>query len=232
MINKFLKSAIITFGAVAMFVLGGSVVAAAQGAGPLKQLDGRASASLKAQVTTLADSLTGAGLPSAPIIDKTLEGISKGANEQRIMIAVRAVASDLGRARRALGPSSDNELAAAVAVLRAGSSPTDLAKIRKELPGRSLVVPLSVLASFLVDGTPSSSAMLAVVTTARQASDANLLAYGRAVSRDIASGVTPLTAISTARQSGMSFSDVHPTGTPTLEATVPHTIHPPPKPKP
>jgi len=183
--------------AVVTFVLGAGSVANAQGVGALRQLDGRASASLKAQVTVVADSVARAGLPVAPLVDKTLEGISKGADANRIMVAVRGVANDLGIARRALGPSSDTELAAAVAALRAGSTPADLTQLRKDLPGRQLVVPLSVLASLIVDGAPAPSAMVAVVANARQRNDSDLLAYGRIVSHDIAGGVAPLTAITT-----------------------------------
>ena len=191
---------------VAMFAIGGTGVLHAQSAVTLRQLDGRASPSLKSQVSLVADSLVHAGLPVAPIVDKTLEGISKGASDQRIMVAVRGVATELGVARRALGPSSDHELAAAIAALRAGSSADELGRLRKELPGRALTVPLSVLASLLVDGAPSSSALVAVVATARQRDDANLLAYGRAVSLDIASGVAPLTAIMSANGSVTSLN--------------------------
>lgn len=197
---------------VALAVVCGSTVASAQSAGGgsawLSQLAGRASASLTAQVAAVADSVARAGLPVAPIVDKTLEGISKGASDQRIMVAVRGVALELGVARRALGPSSDPELVAAVAALRAGSTSDALGQLRKALPGRSLVVPLSVLASLLVDGAPSSSAMVAVVTTARQRDDATLLAYGQAVSRDIASGVAPLTAMASPRGSGITLNSV------------------------
>jgi hypothetical protein len=213
--------------AVMMIALAGNGVANAQGIGALRQLDGRASASLKAQVTTVADSLARAGLPVAPLVDKTLEGISKGADDRRIMIAVRGVASDLGIARRALGPSSDNELAAAVAALRAGSTPAGLTQLRKELPGRPLVVPLSVLASLIVDGAPAPSAIVAVVANARQNDDSVLLAYGRTVSHDIAGGVAPLTAITTLQATPNSANSFKPAFT---GKTVP--LPAPPKPKP
>jgi hypothetical protein len=194
MMKRFINIVAVSL-AVCTLALDGSSAANAQGAGALRQLDGRASASLKAQVTAVADSVAHAGLPVAPLVDKTLEGVSKGADDNRIMIAVRGVASDLGIARRALGPSSDGELAAAVAALRAGSTPAGLTQLRKELPGRQLVVPLSVLASLIVDGAPAPSAIVAVVANARQRDDSGLLAYGRGVSHDIAGGVAPLTAI-------------------------------------
>jgi len=203
-------------------------VAGAQGTGALRQLDGRASAPLKAQVTAVADSVARAGLPVAPLVDKTLEGISKGADDNRIMIAVRGVANDLGVARRALGPSSDNELAAAVAALRAGATPMGLTRLRQELPGRTLVVPLSVLASLIVDGAPAPSAIVAVVANAKQRNDSDLLAYGRSVSRDIAGGVAPLAAITVMRAAAPS-TVAKPAFT---GQTVPLPQIPKPKPKP
>lgn len=229
--NRFINTPTMRWLGVAMFAIGGTGVVHAQAAVTLRQLDGRASPSLKSQVSLVADSLVHAGLPVAPIVDKTLEGISKGASDQRIMVAVRGVATELGVARRALGPSSDHELAAAIAALRAGSSADELGKLRKELPGRSLTVPLSVLASLLVDGAPSSSALVAVVATARQRDDANLLAYGRAVSLDIASGVAPMTAITSARGSGVTLNSIT-TSLPTAAPTPPSLPKPKPKPKP
>ena len=206
----------------------GAQSAPAQATSVLRQLDGRASPALTAAVTSLADSVARAGLPVAPLVDKTLEGVSKGADQQRIMTAVRAVASELRVARQALGPSSESELSAGIAALRAGSSASSLAQLRHELPGRPLVVPLSVLASLLVDGAPAPSALLAVVSNARQRNDADLLAYGRVVSQDIASGIAPLTAISAAHAAAMSTA---------MTATVYHApavaTHPTaPKPKP
>lgn len=229
--GRFMNTSIIRYLGVAILALGGAGVLHAQTAGTLRQLDGRASPSLKSQISLVADSLVQAGLPVAPIVDKTLEGISKGASDQRIMLAVRGVATELGIARRALGPSSDHELAAAIAALRAGSSADELGRLRKELPGRSLTVPLSVLASLLVDGAPSSSALVAVVATARQRDDANLLAYGRAVSLDIASGVAPLTAITSAPGSVVALNAIT-TSRPTTAPTLPSPLKPKPKPKP
>lgn len=202
--------------------------AGAQAAGTLRSLDGRASAALKAQIATVADSVVRLGLPVAPLIDKALEGISKGANDQRILAAVRGMARDLGIARDALGPSSEAELAAAVAALRGGSSSAQLSRLRNELPGRPLVVPLSVLASLLVDGAPASSAVVAVVTNARQSDDAALIAYGRGVSSDIAKGVAPLTAIA-APQPGTPAAAGSPISIPGKPPILPHS---PVKPKP
>jgi len=227
MMSRFIDTLVASLAAVALVVCTGDV-AGAQGVAALQQLDGRASASLRAQVTVVADSVAHAGLPVAPLVDKALEGISKGADDNRIMIAVRGVANDLGIARRALGPSSDNELAAAVAALRAGSTPAGLTRLRKELPGRQLVVPLSVLASLIVDGAPAQSAIVAVVANARQRDDSGLLAYGRSVSHDIAGGVAPLTAITGTQAAPHALSTFKPAFTGGKTAPLPA----PPKPKP
>ena len=214
---------------IALGVLGGANSAGAQAVGVLSQLDGRASPSLRAQVRLVADSLTRAGLPVGPLVDKTLEGISKGADDQRIMVAVRGIAGELGVARRALGPSSDDELTAGVAALRAGSSAAGLTELRRALPGRPLIVPLSVLASLLVDGAPAPSAIVAVVSNARQRSDVALLAYGRGVARDIASGVSPLTAMSGSTSTVISAMSL-PTAAPPAKISPSHLL--PAKPRP
>lgn len=218
---------VIKLAIVSVIAVGAASVGSAQAAKKLSQLDGRASPSLRAQVTAIADSTARSGLPVGPLVDKTLEGISKGADDQRIIAAVRGIASELGVARRALGPSSDDELTAAVAALRAGSSAGELAELRHALPGRPLIVPLSVLASLLVDGTPSPSAIVAVVSAAKRRNDVDLLAYGRGVSRDIASGVAPLTAISGALSSATSAPVSYPT---VSRPSIPLQL--PPKPKP
>jgi hypothetical protein len=233
MINSFTGAMRRTLVIIAVIFLGSlsSRVSSAQGITALRQLDGRASPALKAQVTVIADSISHAGLPVGPLVDKTLEGISKGADDRRIMIAVRGVATDLGTVRHALGPASDEELAAGVAALRAGSSSAGLAQLRQSLPGRPLVVPLSVLASLMVQGAPAPSAIVAVVSNARQRNDSDLLAYGRGVSRDIASGVAPLTAITTASTTLKGFNTASgPLSSPIKPGFAPQ--RPTPKPKP
>lgn len=184
----------------------------------ISALDGRASVDLRTQLATLADSIERAGLPAAPLLDKALEGLSKGADDRRIMLAVREVAVDLGVARAALGTASEAELSAAVAALRAGAGPDGIASLRRALPGRNLVVPLSVLASVMVDGAPAASAIVAVTAAAQQRTDGGVLAYGRAVSHDIAGGVTPATALK---------SSLRPTKTGSLPpGTIPGSVPP------
>ena len=168
---------------------------AAQAVSTASAMDGRVSPKLRARVMVIVDSVTAAGLPSAPLIDKTLEGVSKGASDSRILAAVRSVAAALGQARHTLGISSDDELVAAAAALRAGVSPSSLVQMQRALAGRSLVVPLSVLSALVVQGVTPPTATSAVVAYAKRNNDGRMLAYGRNVARQIAAGVAPEVAV-------------------------------------
>ena len=75
-------------------------------------------------VVSVVDSARAAGLPSEPLIQRALEGVTKGAQGPRIVAAVRRLATDLGTARGALGSGATApELEAGVAALRAGAGP-------------------------------------------------------------------------------------------------------------
>jgi hypothetical protein len=126
-------------------------------------LDRRVSAALRSQVMPLVDSVLAAGLPGAPLIDKTLEGVSKGASDSDILTAVRNVAAAIGEAHRVLGTASNDELIAAAAALRAGVSATALVDLRHSLVGLSLVVPLSMLSALVVQGITTPKATAAVI---------------------------------------------------------------------
>jgi hypothetical protein len=163
----------------------------AQSSGSATAMDGRVSPTLRTQVMLLVDSAVAAGLPSAPLIDKALEGVSKGASERRILTAVRNVVVALGEAQRALGTVSNDELTAAAAALRAGVPATALVGLQRSLAGRSLVVPLSVLSALVVQGVTPPAATTAVVAYAKHNNDGQMLAYGRDIVREIAEGMDP-----------------------------------------
>lgn len=165
----------------------------------IADLNGRVSAALEARIQMLADSAAVAHLPASSLIDKALEGASKGAPDARIVSAVHVVLTNLAIARHALGSkASDPELVAGAAVLRAGVSAAALADARRRLPHRSLTVPLSVLGSLVAAGVPSTDALGAVVARASRADDASMLAFGREVERSIAAGVPAYTVVSAA----------------------------------
>src|SRR5574341_1439766 len=81
-----------------------SFTSAAQGQDP--RLERRRDAETRARVAAIIDSARASGLPIEPLVDKALEGASKGAPGDRIVTAVRNLAVGLGAAREALGPMS------------------------------------------------------------------------------------------------------------------------------
>lgn len=148
-------------------------------------------------VAGVIDSARGAGLPADPLVNRALEGASKGAAAPLIAQAVRRLAAELGRAREALGPTAGTvELAAAADALRAGASPGVLQRLRDALGLRRLAVPLGVTADLTSRGVPADTAATLVITLARSVEDAQLLALERDVERDIALGAPPLAAAS------------------------------------
>jgi hypothetical protein len=124
------------------------------------------------EVQHLVDSAARAGLPVEPLVQKALEGESKGADSTRIVRAVQALFERLRTARRSLGDDAkEPELVAAAAALRAGASPATLAALRTLRPGQSLVVPLSVLADIIAAGIPPERAWSSVRDVASTSAD-------------------------------------------------------------
>jgi hypothetical protein len=155
---------------------------------------GRLDPATGALVAAVVDSARAAGLPTEPLVQRALEGVTKGAPGERIVGAVRRLAADLAHARDALGPAaSPPELEAGAAALRAGASPAVLAQLRRDRR-QPLAVPLAVLADLVARGVPVDSAAAAVLALARTARDADLVEFRRAVERDIVLGVTPAAA--------------------------------------
>jgi len=180
--------------------------AAAQQVDPrLERLD----AATRPVVAALIDSARTAYLPTEPLVQRALEGATKGAPEGVIVAAVRRLAVDLGRARDALGSTaSPAELSAGAAALRAGASQTTLAMLR-HARRESLIVPLAVLADLVSSGVPVDSAAAAVLSLARRARDADLVEFRRAVERDIALGALPAAATAAAATASAQSVDVN-----------------------
>jgi hypothetical protein len=156
----------------------------------------------RATIERLADSLAHESLPVEPLYDKAAEGVLKGADDARIVAAIRGLAQRLREARVLLGPAAtDAELAAASSALHAGAAPAlirGLVTTRDDrLPGRSLGLPLVVLANLIADGVPASVASESLTTLmVHGARDDELSAFRWSVARDIQGGTTPAAAAS------------------------------------
>lgn len=125
----------------------------------------------------LADTASHEGLPTEPLIQKALEGESKGADSAKIVRAVQALLERMRVAHRVLPRGTEPELVAGAAALRAGASPASLAALRALRPDQSLVVPLSVLADIIAAGITPERAWISVRDMANAgAGDAAFLA--------------------------------------------------------
>jgi hypothetical protein len=157
------------------------------------RLEGRLDPATRASVATLLDSARAAGLPTEPIVDKVLEGMTKRASPDRIVAAVRTLATDLGAARATLGPTaSDDDVIAGASALRAGASGEMLARIKGVRGKAGLSVPLAVLSDLVARGVPVDTAASVIVHLAQGgASDADYTGLERGVARDIGAGAPP-----------------------------------------
>ena len=171
----------------------------AQGASPASTL--QLAPSLKAGVERLADSARALGLPTDPLFAKAAEGALKGADDQRVMIAVRRLARELSDAKAALGDGATAaELEAGASALHAGVPPALVARIgraakERATPGR-LVMPLVTLADMVARNVSAQAAVASLETLInRGAGDAQLANLRSDVERDIAAGERPDLAV-------------------------------------
>ena len=103
------------------------------------RLQTRLPADVASQVQRLVDSAAQSGLPTEPLIQKALEGQSKGAEGTRIVAAVRTLSGQLGESKAALGPSApEADIVAGAACLKAGATPvgvlSDLVALGVDVP--------------------------------------------------------------------------------------------------
>jgi hypothetical protein len=177
-------------------------VVAAPGLASAQQstLPDRLAPATRATIARLADSLRGVGLPSQPLYAKAAEGVLKGADDTRIVRAIRTLARELGEARAALGDESDEaELIAGASALHAGASAATLRRLREGRGPRrakgALAVPLVVLADLASRGIPPAVAGASLEALAeRNATDDQFTALRAAIERDIEAGRAPADA--------------------------------------
>jgi hypothetical protein len=166
---------------------------AAQQQPDLARLAERLDPATAALVTRVVDSAAQSGLPAAPLVNKALEGASKGAAPDRILVAVRTLAIDLRSARAALGTgATEAELVAGVGALRAGAEGDVLARVKRARGENSALLPLAVLSDLVAQGIPVDRAAMVILALAeRRAADAQYRTLPRANGRG---GVTPVEA--------------------------------------
>lgn len=171
--------------------LAAALGAAATLAAQSPRLVSRVPAPVLAAVAPIIDSARAAGLPTDPLEQKVLEGVTKQADATRIAAAVRRLAGELAAARGALGERATvRELVAGAGALRAGLSRADLANVRTARSGRDAAVALEVATDLITQGVPSDTATRVVISVVGAgASDADLEQLRMSVERDVAGGV-------------------------------------------
>ena len=136
------------------------------------RLEARLDPATRAQVEAALASARGERLPTEPLVQKALEGASKGAPGPRIVDAVGTVLADLRRAHEALGvAAAEDELVAAAAALRAGATPSMIGEMRRVAPHGAVAVPLAVFTDLVAGGMKTDAAWQSVADLARKGGD-------------------------------------------------------------
>ena len=170
--------------------------ASAQTPAPLDRL----APGTRAVVAHLVDSARAAGLPWEAVSAKAAEGALKGAEDARIVAALRTLVAELSSARAALGPAAPaSDVVAGASALHAGVPAGELRRLARERDAgahpRALATPLVVLADLVTRRVPPAAAAEAVSALVRRgAADADFAALRAGVERDILAGEAPQAA--------------------------------------
>jgi hypothetical protein len=173
-------------------LLGGS--AAAQGDVRLRE---RLDPSAYAEVSSIVSEARAAGLPERPLVQKALEGASKGAGGPQVVEAVRRLRDRLATAREALGPTvGERELVSAASALFAGATPRMLQSVRR-LPddGQDLSGAFTALAFLLHRGVSPAVSFEVIGSLVRsRAGEEDFLSLQQLVEADLYRGASPVEA--------------------------------------
>jgi hypothetical protein len=169
---------------IALVLLGLSHDASAQ------SLPARLGTPARETIERLADSVRAAGVPWEPLYDKAAEGVLKGADDARIVTAVRGLARDLGEARAALGPNAPpNDVVSAASAARAGIPLSALQRLRVRHRSGAVALSYIVLADLAARGVPPAIAVSSVdALLANGAGTVELTAFRSGVERDLEAG--------------------------------------------
>lgn len=162
------------------------------------ELPSRIGPEARAQLVRIIDSARTARLPTTPLFAKSAEGVLKGADDERIVNAVRKLAHELGEVRVVMPDrSGSSTLMAAASAYHAGASLESLRRLAKipaasDQADASLDVALISLADLMASRVPSARAVSAVEELMkRRATPEEFDAFRAGVSRDVNRGGTP-----------------------------------------
>lgn len=141
---------------------------------------------------SLLDAAAARGLPTAPLVNKALEGSARRASSSKILEVVRSYVASMAEARDLLGvESTATEVYAGADALRAGVDPRVLVALRETRPPGSADIALMVITDIVKRGVPSMTARDAVNSIARMPrSDDVLLGLQQTVAKNALRGPT------------------------------------------
>lgn len=169
-----------------------------------------------AAIARVIDSARVAGLPTAPLFDKAAEGVLKGADDQRIVVAVRSLARELGEARSVIGSSNDPALLGATAsALHAGATSLDLRQLARPTTGEAdahaIAAAFVALADLVTKRISPANATNAIrELLKRRARDADFTMLRGEVDQDIRGGMAPDIALTNRMRTHVQVLDAIP----------------------
>jgi len=159
-----------------------------------------------ADVESLVREAAGEGLPTAPLIQKALEGSIKGVEPERIARTVRIFRAELRDAHYLLmsvRPSAAADEADIVAVafaLHRGLRPAEVRELLAVAPDEARDVALQIAADIAARGyTPEEASRLVSDAIAQRLSPRELMSLPRSVSAELERGVAPDEAMNRVR---------------------------------
>ncbi len=173
----------------------------AQGTDVTAQLAVRVPAPVVRVVQSLADSALRTGVPSAPIVQKALEGAAKNVSDDRIIAALRTLYAREISALAALrsggiSAPADADVESAVFALSAGLADSDISSIAHAGDGSyTAASTLRVAGTLAAIGVPAAGTVqLVSVALAEGVSPGELATFPGSVEAAVAHGMTPAQA--------------------------------------
>jgi hypothetical protein len=168
--------------------------------GVADRLAGRVPADVGAVAESLVARASARGLPVDPLIQKAIEGSAKGIPSERVIAALRLVATQLDTAAAALegGTLGSDTIAIAAGefALTAGLSGRDVAQLARSGAARpDVIVGLRVAGTLAALGVPPAETVTLVMATLQAGRPAaELLALPSQVQAEVARGTAPAQA--------------------------------------
>ncbi len=218
-----------------------ALLVAAGGAGAQSpappQLPSQLAPETRAVLQRLLDSARVIGIPAGPLADKAAEGVLKGADDRRIVLAVQTLMQQLSEAQAILGGAggtiSNSLLGAIASALQAGVPVADVRRLVTATPGtvtdsRPLVGALVTLVDLIAKHVSRAAASASIEDLLRhRATEDQFVAFRAEVAQDILGGQAPGAALATRMRAYVQTLDGAPSADRSLPRRPPSSATPP-----